>query len=59
MGDTFNMPFKLQIILASLKSAADLFDGIDSGSVDHKVVAEHFKRLSDLLMSELEKVPAE
>ncbi len=59
MGDTFNMPFKIAVLLESLKHAGELFDGIDSGSRDHDIIATHFQRLSNALMAEIEKVPME
>jgi hypothetical protein len=59
MGDTFVLPFKLAVIFEALKQAGEVFNGIDSGSRDHDVVAAHFKRLSDLLIEELGKLPTE
>lgn len=59
MEYTFEMPYKIQVILTSMKAITEMFDGLDSGSKDHEVVASAFQQLKIKLMEEIEKLGSE
>lgn len=59
MGDIFHMPFKIAVILESMRLLTAMYEGIDSGANEHRAIMAAFVELQAKLMIEIDKVPME
>ena len=56
MGDIFQMPHKIEVILNAMKALVGMLEGIDPGSRDHDLIAQAFNELKIRLRDEIDNL---